>query len=97
MAARDQTTLGAYRQQTVERVFSGMLSARFDEMAQKPDAPFLDAETNRGLFVKSAEATTLTRAGRRTAASSAGYRRSSPRPIASPASASPRPSWIASV
>ena len=45
MAARDQTTLGAYRQQTVERVFSGLLSARFAEMAQKPDAPFLDAET----------------------------------------------------
>jgi zinc protease len=59
MTARDQTTLGAYRQQTVERVFSGMLSARFDEMAQKPDAPFLDAETNRGLFVRSAEATSL--------------------------------------
>ncbi len=60
MAARDQTTLGAYRQQTIERVFSGLLSARFAEMAQKPDAPFLDAETSRGLFVNSAEATTLT-------------------------------------
>src|SRR6478735_2860948 len=51
MAARDQTTLGAYRQQTIERVFSGLLSSRFAEMAQKPDAPFLDAETQRGLFV----------------------------------------------
>ena len=59
MAARDQTTVGAYRQQMVERVFSGMLSARFDEIAQKPDAPFLDADTNRGLFVRTAEATTL--------------------------------------
>jgi zinc protease len=59
MAARDQTTIGAYRQQTIERVFTGLLSARFAEMAQKPDAPFLDAETNRGLFVKTAEATTL--------------------------------------
>lgn len=59
MAARDQTTVGAYRQQTIERVFSGLLSARFAEMAQKPDAPFLDAETNRGIFVRSAEATTL--------------------------------------
>jgi len=60
MAARDQTTLGAYRQQTIERVFGGLLSSRFAEMAQKPDAPFLDADTNRGLFaVKTAEATTL--------------------------------------
>jgi zinc protease len=59
MAARDQTTIGAYRQQTVERVFGGLLSGRFAEIAQKPDAPFLDADTSRGLFVKTAEATTL--------------------------------------
>ena len=59
MAARDQTTLGAYRQQTIERVFGGLLSGRLAEMAQKPGAPFLDAVTNRGLFVRSAEATTL--------------------------------------
>ena len=30
-----------------------------DEMAQKPEAPFLDANTSRGLFVRSAEATSL--------------------------------------
>jgi zinc protease len=59
MAARDQTTIAAYRQQTVERVFAGLLSSRFAEMAQKPDAPFLDADTSRGLFVNAAEATTL--------------------------------------
>jgi zinc protease len=59
MAARDQTTIGSYRQQTIERVFGGLLSARFEEMTQKPDAPFLDAQTSRGLFVRSAEATTL--------------------------------------
>ena len=59
MAARDQTTLGAYRDQTIERAFAGMLSARLSEMAQKPGAPFLDAQTNRGIFVRSAEATTL--------------------------------------
>src|SRR6202171_3755159 len=44
MAARDQTTIGFYRQQMVERLFSGMLLARVDEIAQKPDAPFLGAE-----------------------------------------------------
>jgi zinc protease len=59
MAARDQTTVGAYRQQTVERVFSGLLSARLAEIAQKPEAPFLDADTNRGLFVRTTEATSL--------------------------------------
>ena len=59
MAARDQTTVGAYRQQTIERVFSGLLSARLAEIAQKPEAPFLDADTNRGLFVRTTEATTL--------------------------------------
>ncbi len=59
MAARDQTTIGAYRQQTIERVFGGLLSGRLAEMARKPDAPFLDAETSRGLLVRSAEATTL--------------------------------------
>src|SRR6185295_3665254 len=32
---------------------------RFAEIAQKPDAPFLDADTSRGLFVNTAEATNL--------------------------------------
>ena len=59
MAARDQTTVGAYRQQTIERIFAGLLSSRLSEIAQKPDAPFLDAQTNRGIFVQTAEATTL--------------------------------------
>ncbi len=59
MALRDPTSVGAYRQQIVESLFSGLLSARFQEMAQKPDAPFLNAGTGRGLFVRSKEATTL--------------------------------------
>jgi zinc protease len=56
---RDQSTVGAYRQQMLERMFSAILNARFDELAQKPDAPFLAAQTNRSIFVKSAEATSL--------------------------------------
>jgi zinc protease len=59
MAARDQMTLGAYRQQMVERLFSGILSERLDEIANKPGAPFLAAQTSRGLLVRSAEVTTL--------------------------------------
>ncbi len=59
MPARDQTTIGAYRQQILERLFAGMLSARFSEMAQKPDAPFLGAGAGRGQFVRTLEVSTL--------------------------------------
>jgi zinc protease len=56
---RDPSTIAAYRQQIVERLFSGMLSARFQEMAQKPDAPFMFAGAGRGLFVRTEEASML--------------------------------------
>src|SRR6185503_4582700 len=59
MAARDQKTLGAYRQQMVERLFAGLLSDRLDEIAQKPAAPFLAAQTSRGLLVRTTEITAL--------------------------------------
>jgi zinc protease len=57
MAARDQTTVGAYRRQMVEGLFGGMLSARLDEIAHTPNAPFLQAETQRRLLVRTAETT----------------------------------------
>src|SRR5258705_4945757 len=57
MPARDQTTVGAYRQQMVERLFSSMLSARLDEIAHTPNAPFLQADTDRRLLVRTAETT----------------------------------------
>jgi zinc protease len=60
IAARDQTTIGAYRQQTAERVVSGLLSARLAELAQKPGAPYLAAGTSRSLFVSAAELTSMT-------------------------------------
>jgi zinc protease len=59
MAFRDQSTIGAYRQSLVERLFGGMLSDRLSELAEKPDPPFLAAASSRGLFVRSAEATSL--------------------------------------
>jgi zinc protease len=59
MPFRGQSTIGQYRQSLVERLFGGMLSERFDELANKPDPPFLAAETSRGLFVRSAEVTSL--------------------------------------
>src|SRR6266545_526513 len=59
MPARDQSTVAAYRQQIVERLFAGMLSARYSEMSQKPDAPFLGAGAGRGQFVRTLDVSTL--------------------------------------
>jgi zinc protease len=56
---RDPTTVGAYRQQMVERLFGGMLSTRYSELAQKSDAPFLGASASRGNFVRTKEVSTL--------------------------------------
>jgi zinc protease len=56
---RDPTTVGAYRQQMVERLFAGMLSTRYSELAQKSDAPFLSASAGRGNFVRTKEVSTL--------------------------------------
>jgi zinc protease len=41
LPARPEGSVGAYRQQTVDRLFAGMLNARFAEITQKPDAPFV--------------------------------------------------------
>lgn len=57
--AEDQRTVGTYRQQMVERLFSRLLSNRMDEVAHGQDPPFLAAETSRGLIVRSAVATTV--------------------------------------
>ena len=43
MPERDQTTIGAYRQSLVERLFSGMLNDRFEELSHTPNPPFLAA------------------------------------------------------
>ena len=44
-------SVGAYRQQIVDHLFSGMLSARFSELTQKADAPFLYAGAGRAIFL----------------------------------------------
>lgn len=59
MALRDPRTVGAYRREIVERLFSSMLGARFMELAQKPDAPFVGAGGGRGLFVRTKSLSTL--------------------------------------
>jgi zinc protease len=50
LPSRPEGTVGEYRQKTVDRLFSGMLSARFSELAQKPDAPFAVGIAGRGSF-----------------------------------------------
>jgi zinc protease len=59
MTLRDPATIGSYRRQIVESLFTGMLSARFAEIAEKPGAPFLSAYAGRGLFVRTKEASML--------------------------------------
>lgn len=51
LPARAEGTVGMYRQKTVDRLFSGMLSARFSELTQKADAPFIFAGGGRGPFL----------------------------------------------
>ena len=48
---RPEGLVGAYRQKTVDRLFSGMLSARLSELTQKPDAPFTLGGAARGNFI----------------------------------------------
>jgi zinc protease len=51
LPAREQGSVGAYRQKIVDRLFSGMLSQRLSELAQKSDAPFIFAGAGRGSFL----------------------------------------------
>ncbi|HEU4711648.1 MAG TPA: insulinase family protein [Pyrinomonadaceae bacterium] len=51
LPVRPAGTVGMYRQKTVDRLFSGMLNARFSEIGQKPDSPFVFAFTGRGSFL----------------------------------------------
>lgn len=51
LPARQPGTIGVYRQKTVDRLFAGMMNARFAELAQKPDAPFVFGFTGRGGFL----------------------------------------------
>jgi zinc protease len=56
---RDQTTVGAYRQQQVERIYTGMLNARLADLTLRADPPFMQAATDRGIFVRTKEAAML--------------------------------------
>ncbi len=51
LPSRPEGSIGAYRQKTVDRLFAGMLNARFSELTQKPDAPFVFGFGGRGGFL----------------------------------------------
>ncbi|MDX6403961.1 MAG: zinc protease [Blastocatellia bacterium] len=55
LPGREEGSIAVYRQKTVDNLFSGMLSARFSELAQKPDAPFIGAGAGRGPFFARAQ------------------------------------------
>ncbi|HEY2382207.1 MAG TPA: insulinase family protein [Terriglobia bacterium] len=48
---RQEGTVGVYRQDIVDGLFTGMLDERFAEITQKPGAPFLAASVDRSPFV----------------------------------------------
>ena len=50
LPAREEGTVGVYRQGTVDRLFPGMLNARLAEITQKPDAPFLFGLPDAAIF-----------------------------------------------
>ncbi len=57
---RDQTTVGGYREKIVDRLFSGMLTARYSELSQQADAPFILGLAGNGImFTHTKEEATL--------------------------------------
>jgi zinc protease len=56
---REQATVGAYRQQHVERLYTGMMNERLADLTLRANPPFLKAGIDRGLFVRTKEAATL--------------------------------------
>ena len=60
LPASTTRTVGDYRRGLTERLYLGMLNGRFQEIAQKPDAPFLGAGASKGrFFARTTEAFSL--------------------------------------
>jgi zinc protease len=53
---REQDTVGAYRESIVDSIYNSMLNQRLNELAQKPDPPFMMAMSGRGSLLRSKEA-----------------------------------------
>ena len=48
--ARNQASVGGYRDLMLDQLFSGMLGARLDELSQRENPPFIRAAASRALF-----------------------------------------------
>ncbi len=59
LPAREQGSVGVYRQKIVESLASAMFSARLMDITRKPDSPFVSAMAGRGSFVRTKESATL--------------------------------------
>jgi zinc protease len=57
--AEPEVTVNDYRKNTVERLFSNMLSQRLNELTQQPNAPFAYGGGGKGRFIGDAEVFTL--------------------------------------
>ena len=60
MPRTQSTTVGGYRDDLAESLFSIMLNDRLDEMRQRPDAPFIGAGGGKSSFLGDRDAFTLT-------------------------------------
>lgn len=56
---REPSTVLSYRDRIIDHLYAAMLNARLGEVSRRADPPFLDAEVNRGIFVRTKEAATL--------------------------------------
>ena len=60
MPAQKTVTVGDYKRDLIERMYLRMLNERFNEITQKPDAPFLAAGASKdAFFARNTEAFTL--------------------------------------
>jgi zinc protease len=59
MPARDQSTVGAYRSRWRNGCSAACCPTVSTRSSQQPNAPFLAAQTSRGIFVRTAEVTSL--------------------------------------
>ncbi len=57
--ARNRGTVGRYRDGIVESLYAGMMSHRLNELAQRPDAPFLGVSSFHGSLVRPLDAFVL--------------------------------------
>jgi zinc protease len=60
LPAEKTRTVGDFKRDLMEQLYVGMLNDRLNEIAQKPDAPFLGADVSKGPFIsRSVDAFTL--------------------------------------